>query len=53
MMSLFGVQTVFKTLLKRYKPAVNSFLKRVLVIPERDRDVLYTRRVRHSKSVTN
>ena len=25
----------------------------MLVIPERDRDVLYTRRVRHSKSVTN
>ena len=53
MTSLFGVQTVFKTISKHYKSAVNSFQKRVLVIPERDRDVLYTRRVRHSKSVTN
>ena len=53
MTSLFGVQTVFKTISKHYKSAVNSFQERVLVIPERDRDVLYTRRVRHSKSVTN
>ena len=53
MTSLFGVQTVFKTISKHYKSAVNTFQKRVLVIHERDRDVLYTRRVRHSKSVTN
>ena len=53
MASLFGVQTVFKNISKKYKSAVNSFQKQVLVIPERDQDVLYTRRVRHSKSVTN
>ena len=53
MTSLFGVQTVFKTISKHYESAVNSFYKPVLVIHGRDRDVLYTRRVCHSKSVTN
>ena len=33
--------------------ALSIVLKRVLVIPGRDRDVLNTSRVRHSKSVTN
>ena len=45
MTSLFGVQTVFKTISKHYKSAVNSFYKRVLVIPERDRDVFFTQDV--------
>ena len=53
MTSLFGVQTVLKTASKHYKFAVNSFKKRVLVIPKRGRDVFNTIRVRHSKSVTN
>ena len=40
MTSLFGVQNVIKNISKHYKSAVNSFYKRVLVIPERDPDVL-------------
>ena len=39
MKSLFGVQTVFIPASKHYKSAGNSFSKRVLVIPKRDRDV--------------
>ena len=39
MKALFGVQTVFIPASKHYKSAGNSFSKRVLVIPKRDRDV--------------
>ena len=39
MKSLFGVETVFKTTSKHYKSAKNKFQKRVMLIPERYRDI--------------
>ena len=50
MMSSFGVQTVITTASKHYKFAVNSFYKRVLVIPNVTETFYYPRRVRHFKS---
>ena len=50
MTSLFGVQTLFTTASIHYKFAVNSFKKRVLVIPNVTETFYYPRRVRHSKS---
>ena len=50
MTSSFGVRTVFTIVSKHYKFAVNSFQKRVLVIPNVTETFYYPRRVRHSKS---
>ena len=50
MTSSFGVQTVFTTASKHYKFAVNSFYKRLRVIPNVTETYYYPRRVCHSKS---